>query len=97
MHVSPPPHPAPLRDEQMDTVGVGRGGWRTESSEAQRDKRKEEGVLYLVSFLSTVTQDTKLCCRRVRLTGDTKVSSRERLGDSGTMQIATRVTKVTLC
>lgn len=28
MRVSPPPHPAPLRDEQMDTVGG-------ESSEAQ--------------------------------------------------------------
>lgn len=34
MRVSPPPHPAPLRDEQMDTVGG-------ESSEAQWNKRKD--------------------------------------------------------
>lgn len=28
MHVSPPPHPAPLRDEQMDAVGGAGVEWR---------------------------------------------------------------------
>lgn len=47
---SPPPHPALLRDEQMDTVGEGVGGGRVEESgETQRNKREQEGVLYLAS------------------------------------------------
>lgn len=94
MHVSPPPHPAPPRDEQMDAVG--RGGGRSLARGA--GKQKEGGRSSLSPLLlSTVTQDTKLCHKRVRLTGDTKVPSRERLGDIGTMQIAAWVTKVTLC
>lgn len=42
MSVSPPPHPAPLRAEQMDTVGG--------VDESCENKRKEEGLSYLVSF-----------------------------------------------
>lgn len=39
MHVSPPPHPAPLRDEQMDTVGGG-GVYRRET----KGRRKEFSI-----------------------------------------------------
>lgn len=55
----------------------------------QRNKRKEEGALRSRLLLSTATRDAKLCQGRVRLTGDAKVSSRERWGDSETMRIAT--------
>lgn len=62
---------------------------------ARRGKQREEGRTFLSRLLlSTVTWDPKLCRRRVRLTGDTKVSSRV---DSGVMQSATWATKVTLC
>lgn len=44
---SPPPHPALLRDEQMDTVGegVGGGGWRSlERHRETKESRREFSI-----------------------------------------------------
>lgn len=55
---SPPPHPALLRDEQMDTVGEGVGGgggggvWRATEKQKRAGRSSLSGLL-----LATVTQD----------------------------------------